>query len=385
MSATSTTRHYPRAIAMLVGTIIGAGIFGVPYVVARSGVVIGLVHFAVLTAALLLVHLFFGELTLRTNAHHRLVGYAEQYWGTPGRWLAAASGILGIYGALLAYIILGGSFLHQLIGQAFGGTPWTYSVVFAALGALAIAVGLRLIEELEFILTAFLFIALALIFIVGGQRVDTTHWATVNTAHALLPYGAILFSLGGASVIAELRDILRGRERRLASAIAWGTLIAAVLTVFFVLVVVGVSGSKTSPEAIAGLAPILGHSIVVLGALLGFLAVATSFLSLGLYISEVFRFDFRIPRLPALLVTMGVPFGVFLLGNPTFTEVIMITGGIFGGLDGLLIALLVLRARTHGDRQPEFTVRLPSIVNWIVALMFVAGIAVTVWEVVAQR
>lgn len=371
---------------MLVGTIIGAGIFGVPYVVAKSGVVIGLVHFAVLTAALLLVHLFFGELTLRTNAHHRLVGYAEMYWGAPGRWLAAVSGILGIYGALLAYIILGGSFLHQLAGQTFGGTPWTYSIVFAVVGVLVIGVGLRLIEELEFVLTAFLFIALALIFIVGGQRVDTAHWATTGTTvHALLPYGAILFSLGGASVIAELRDVLRGREHRLASAITWGTLIAAALTTIFVLVVVGVSGPKTSPESIAGLAPILGHSIVVLGAVLGFLAVATSFLALGLYMHEVFHLDFCLPKFSALLAAMGVPVGIFLFGNPTFTEVIMITGGIFGGLDGLLIALLVLRARKRGDRQPEFTVRLPAIVNWIVALMFVAGIAVTVWEVLVQR
>ncbi|MDP3771442.1 MAG: aromatic amino acid transport family protein, partial [bacterium] len=157
----ATTRHYPRAIAMLVGTIIGAGIFGVPYVVARSGVAIGLIHFAVLTVALLLIHLFFGELTLRTNAHHRLVGYAEKYWGAPGKWLAAMSGILGIYGALLAYIILGGSFLHQLAGQTFGGTPWSYSIIFAVVGAFVIALGLRLIEEVEFILTAFLFIALA--------------------------------------------------------------------------------------------------------------------------------------------------------------------------------------------------------------------------------
>jgi tyrosine-specific transport protein len=365
---------------MLIGTIIGVGIFGVPYVVAQSGVAIGLIHFAVLTLAVLLVHLWFGELTLRTNAHHRIVGYAERYLGPWGKRLAALAGIGGVYGALLAYLIVSGSFLHQLLGPALGGTDWHYSVAFGALAGLAVAFGLRLVEELEFILTAFLFIAMSLILIVGAQRVDTANFSTVNLAVAFLPYGAILFSLSGASAIAEIRDILRGRERFFGRAIVWGTLIASVLTLLFVLTIIGVSGDATTPEAIAGLAPVLGRSIVVLGAVLGFLAIATSFLALGLYLHEVFRFDFHLSKLPAFLLGIGVPLLIFLIGNPAFTQVILVTGGIFGGLDGLLIALLVLKARKHGDRKPEFRVRLPAVVNWIVALLFAAGIAVTVLE-----
>ncbi|MDO8599168.1 MAG: aromatic amino acid transport family protein [bacterium] len=380
MDAVPTTRHYPRAIAMLIGTIIGVGIFGVPYVVARSGALFGLAHFVVITAVLLFVHLSFGELTLRTKAHHRLVGYAERYFGPWGKGIAAVAGIAGIYGALLAYIIIGGSFLHQLLGPTLGGTPWLYSVAFSAVGVIVIAFGLRMVEELEFILTAFLFIAMALIFIVGAQRVNTEHWNTVYLSNAFLPYGAILFSLGGASAIAEIRDILRGRERLLARAITWGTLIAAALTAIFVFIVVGVSGTATTPEAIAGLAPTLGRSIVLLGAILGILAIATSFLSLGIYVDEVFQLDFHLSKPTALFLGIMVPIGIFLIGQPEFTKVILVTGGIFGGLDGIIILLTTLRARRMGDRQPEFALRVPAVVHWIVVLMFVAGIGVTIWE-----
>lgn len=366
---------------MLIGTIIGVGIFGVPYVVARSGVAIGLIHFVVLTIAVLLIHLWFGELTLRTKAHHRLVGYAGQYLGPWGKRVAALAGIGGVYGALLAYLIVAGSFLHQLLGPTLGATPWHYSVAFGALAGLSVAFGLRLVEELEFILTAFLFIAMSLVLIVGAQRVNVENFSTVNIGQAFLPYGAILFSLGGASAIAEIRDILRGRERFLRRAIVWGTLIASALTLLFVLTIVGVSGDATTPEAIAGLAPILGRSVVVLGAILGFLAIATSFLALGLYLNEVFRFDFHLSKFPAFALGIGVPFLIFLIGSPVFTNVILVTGGIFGGIDGLLIALLVLKARKRGDRTPEFSVRLPSFVNWLVALLFAAGVAVTVVEV----
>lgn len=369
---------------MLMGTIIGVGIFGVPYVVAKTGVPIALVHFGVLTLALLFVHLFFGELTLRTQAHHRLVGYAGLYFGRWGKTVAACSTIAGMYGALLAYIIVSGSFLHQLVGSFLGGTPMVYSIAFGIAGIAVVAFGLRMVSEFEFLLTALLFIAMAIVLIVGMQRVNIANWMTVDFSHTFLPYGAILFSLGGASAIAEIRDLLRGRERLLPRAIVWGTVIASLLTIAFTVVVVGVSGSATSPEAIAGLAPTLGRSIVLLGAILGFLAIATSFLTLGLYLNEVFRLDFRQRRFPALILSVGAPLVIFLIGNPNFTQVILVTGAVFGGLDGILIVLLVLRARRMGSRTPEYTVRVPAFVNWFIVLMFLAGIAVTIRELLVE-
>ncbi|MBI4434162.1 amino acid permease [Candidatus Uhrbacteria bacterium] len=377
-TAAPTTQHYSRSIAMLIGTIIGVGIFGVPYVVAQSGIPIGLLLFGVLTLVVLLVHLFFGELTLRTEEHHRLVGYAGKYFGRWGKAIAGCSAVFGMYGALLAYLLVSGEFLEALAGPVLGGDRWWYSVGFGALGLLAVAVGLRLIEELEFILTAFLLVAMTLICIVGGQRISGANLTMYDVSHAFVPYGAILFALSGVSAIAEIRELLRGREKRLAPAIAWGTILAALMSVAFVVTVVGVSGDGTTPEAISGLEPVLGRSIVILGGILGFLAIATSFLMLGLYLRDVFELDFGLPKRAAVLAALGVPFGIFLLGDPNFTTVILITGALFNGIDGILIALLILRARKYGNRKPEFQVRLPAVVNWVVVAVFVAGMVVTI-------
>ncbi|MFH1430282.1 MAG: aromatic amino acid transport family protein [Candidatus Uhrbacteria bacterium] len=363
---------------MLIGTMVGVGIFGVPFVIAQSGVVIGLLHFAVLTSAVLLVHLFFGEITLRTKDHHRLVGYAGRYFGPAGKVIASLSGVLGLYGALLAYITVSGVFLHALLGPYLGGTPWAYSIGFTVIASLAVIRGLRLVEELEFILTAFLFIVIALIGIVGVQRIDPMNFRTVHLTSAFLPYGVILFSLGGVSAIAEIRDLLRGQERRLGAAIAWGTILASLLTVVFGLIVVGVSGASTSTEAISGLAPTLGLSIVLLGSLLGFLTIATSFLVLGVYVNKVFEYDFHLPKWLAFALGIGVPFTVFLIGHPGFISVVMLTGALFCGLDGILVSLIVLRARKCGDRKPELRVRVPALVNWIVVCIFLAGMVITI-------
>ncbi len=55
-----------QAISTMVGTIIGAGILGVPFVFARAGFWTGVVMLAIITFAMISMKLIFGEITLRT-------------------------------------------------------------------------------------------------------------------------------------------------------------------------------------------------------------------------------------------------------------------------------------------------------------------------------
>ncbi|MEK6816901.1 MAG: aromatic amino acid transport family protein, partial [Nanoarchaeota archaeon] len=64
-------RKYLEAIATLVGTIIGAGVLGIPYVVAKSGIKIGLVHILLLGIAILFINLYVAEISLRTKKTHQ--------------------------------------------------------------------------------------------------------------------------------------------------------------------------------------------------------------------------------------------------------------------------------------------------------------------------
>ena len=49
------------SIAILIGTIIGAGIFGIPYAISKVGFGIGVIYLLVLGAVILVVTLAFGE------------------------------------------------------------------------------------------------------------------------------------------------------------------------------------------------------------------------------------------------------------------------------------------------------------------------------------
>ena len=99
------------AVATLMGCVLGAGILGIPFVVSKAGFSIGLFWIILLGLAVLLINLYMGEIILRTKGFHQLTGYAEKYLGQKGRVLMTISMMIGIYGALLAYIIgVGNSF-----------------------------------------------------------------------------------------------------------------------------------------------------------------------------------------------------------------------------------------------------------------------------------
>ena len=118
------------ALAVLIGTIVGAGIFGIPYVISKSGVLPGLFYFLFLGLAVLILHLVFGEIILRTEEKSRLSGYAQKYLGKNGKLLVTISMVIGITGTLLAYIIIGGNFLKIVFSPFFDLSSFRFGLIF---------------------------------------------------------------------------------------------------------------------------------------------------------------------------------------------------------------------------------------------------------------
>ena len=77
-------RKFFSAAFTLTGTIIGAGILGLPYVFAKAGFFIGLFWLIFLGLILLFVGLCMGEITLRTKKIYQLPGYSNKYLGKWG-------------------------------------------------------------------------------------------------------------------------------------------------------------------------------------------------------------------------------------------------------------------------------------------------------------
>lgn len=373
------TKNYYRGIAIMVGTIVGVGIFGVPYVVAKSGVLIGLGMFIVLGIILTLSHLIFGEIILRTGVKHHLAGLAKTYLGKSWEYFAVLITTLGFYGALVAYILLGGQFLEILLAPFFGDALFIYQIIFFAFMAFFVLVGLRLVAFSELLMSVLLILVMAVIVFAGIPKIDLRNFLQVDFGKTFLPYGVILFALTGAAAIPEVIEIMSRAKKKIKGAILWGSIIPIVLTVIFALVVVGVSGLATTQDAIEGLGSQLGEWVMFLGAAFGLFAVATSFLILALYLKEQFWFDLKLSEHFSWALACLVPFFIFLFGSRDFIKVIGFTGAVFAGLEGVLIIWIYKVARERGKRKPEFELKLPLAILILMVLIFLGGVVYEIW------
>lgn len=371
-------RNFWYALATLVGTVVGAGVFGLPYVFSRAGFSIGLVFLLIFGVVAILVHLMYGEVVLRTQGKHRFVGFVATYFGRNWRRVSTPLVMLELYGSLLAYIILGGKFTRILFGRG-DMSEAIFSLSFFAVGSLLIFFGIRSVSLSEFVMSFFLVGIIALLFILGIPHLDLKDFQGIDEKNIFLPYGVILFALAGGAAIPELPDILRGNKRALKRVIIYGTLIPVLLYVVFVTSVIGISGEGVSEEAIEGLVPHLGNAAVFLGALFGLFAVFTSFLVLGINLRDTFLYDYKKPRFVAWLLALVPPMVLFMAGVNQFIGVIGFVGAIAGGITGIFIILLHMKVQREGTRSPEYSIRLPRAVSYGIVLVFSLGI---LWQLV---
>ncbi|MCK4781807.1 amino acid permease [Candidatus Parcubacteria bacterium] len=368
------SRNFVFALAVLVGTTVGAGIFAIPYVIFKSGLIPGLFYFLILGGAILLLHLFFAEIVLRTKDKHRLIGYAQKYLGRREEILVTASTILGITGSLLAYLIISGDFL-KIIFSFSGLSSFYFSLIFWAILSFFIFRGIKLIAKTEFLMNILFFSIIFIIFCFAIPKFNFQNFTLFNPEHIFLPYGVILFALAGWAAIPEIREILKNHQegRDYKRIIIYSAIIATVLYLVFALLIIGVSGANTSQEALQGLTPFLGEKIIILGALFGVISIAASFLILGNYLKNALIYDHKRSKNLAVFISCGLPIVLFLAGFRQFIEVIGFVGTLIGAIEGVIIILIFKKAKILGDRKPEYSLKVPSIVLYFLIGIFILG------------
>ncbi len=371
------------AVAIVAGTIFGAGAFGLPYALAQSGPVVGLFWFAVIGSAVLCLHLMYGSLQSAGNVHGRLISLVSEYFGPRFRCIPMVSTTVGAGGALLAYIIVGGYFLNILFEEIGGFDTKQWSFVFGGIFFCLIFIGLRSAARFETIATLLLFLgvwALATFLFRDGNALALPKGSLVG---AFVPYGIILFSLYGANSIPEAIEYLEGDKKKLIPAIVIGTVVPLVTYIAFAFSVLMVVGSSVQTEAISSLVSFVPHEIVMAGAFVGFLAIATSFVVVGAYLADTLHYDMRINARIARICAGGIPIILFMSGIRDFTLVTGVIGSILGGIDGILISLMFMRQRRLAGRHQ--LISFPAFIPALVVAIFAVGIVGEVVMFIAQR
>ena len=366
------------AITTLMGTIIGAGILGIPYIVAKAGVLYGFILILIIGISFIFLNLFAGEMILRTKGKHQLTGYAEKYLGPWGKRVMVFSMVVAIYGALTAYILGSGEALHTVFNSI---SPIIYSLLFFLLTSFIIYKGITATGRTELILITLLVAVVGIIGFLSLNNIKGTNFSPFNPAFIFLPYGVILFSFMATPAIPEIKEVLGKKTHLMKKAIIFGSIIPIILYMVFTFIVIGVVGLENfdllAPNQRIATIALSVYSNPLLGLfanILAILAMFTSFLTLALALLQVYHYDYHISKGKAFLLTLTIPLLIVLFNLTSFIAVLGITGAVAGGLDGILVVLMYWRAKKMGDRKPEYSLPKNYFFGGVLILMFISGI-----------
>lgn len=374
LSILKNKRSFYYSVAALAGTMVGVGVFGIPFSFAKSGFWVGAGFLAAIAVITLLLDLMYGEVVLRTQRLHQLTGYTEIYLGKQYKKLVFFAAALATYAALLIYVILAGEFLNNIFSPVTYISPNIYSLAFFFILSFLVLAGIKRVSWLELTLAALFSLVIVAILAVGWTKINFVNFSGVQSEFWFLPYGVLLFAFAGFPAIPIQRELLGDKERLLKKAIMLAVVFVAVLYAIFAFTVVGISGDITTPDAISGLYEFLGGKIVFLGSLFGILAVSTAYLMLGSAFLEIFHLDYGISRRLSWLLVVVPPFILFLGGLRSFIDIMGLAGAVAVGLEGLVMILVYAKAKSKGNRVPEYSLEIPKFIYYFMMLIFLAGV-----------
>ncbi|MDD2913516.1 MAG: hypothetical protein PHS29_02685, partial [Candidatus Pacebacteria bacterium] len=240
--------------------------------------------------------------------------------------------------------------------------------------SLVIFFGIKAIANVEFFGLILFFLILLFFFIKGFPcwEIENLLVKTGGAKDFFLPYGVILFSLWGAVIIPEVEETLGEEKEKLRKIVPVAVLIPALVSIIFILVIFGITGSFTSESALAGLRSIFGNGAVSATLFLGILTTFTSFIVLGLTLKKVLWYDMGLPKNLSWAIACFSPYFLYIIGLKNFIAVIGAVGAIMWAMEAILINLMY---RKFSIQSPE-KIRYPKLKSLVfpIIVFFLLGI-----------
>lgn len=372
------------SVATLIGSIIGAGILGLPFVIAQVGIKTGTIMLLVMGVLLMILNLQLGEVALRTKEKHQVTGLANIYLGKFGKEVMTVAMLIGTTGSLVAYTIGEGLSFASL----FGGQPYIYSSLFLIFTAFILIKGLKTLGMFELIMSLILGAIVLIVSIIAMPAVKISNFQA-PTASPLMAYGVILFSLYGITTIPVIKEMITPKKR-LKQAIIAGSLTPLALYILFTTITIGAVGLSgfmaldvEQRIASAALQSTINGAAGILINIFAIAAMGTSFLAIATTIKETYMEDYNLSEKTSWALTMFLPASLYLLNavyhKTNFIQLIGYVGALSYGLIAILIVIMFIRAKKLGKRKPEYQIPSHPLLNTLLIAVFVVGIIITLF------
>lgn len=329
-----------KAIALFVGMLVGAGMFGIPYAVAQVGYMAGLCVIVGVGLLSISTFLAFSQVIVAEENIVQFSGYCEKHLGKTAKWLAFFAIAVGIAGALLAYLTEIAHLVSRLL-PVLELHPAILAIIIWLGFSLIIYTGTDLVASFEVFLLFLLIAGVAILCILSTPYIDSTIFLrTPDSVDFFLPYGVVLFAFGGIVALPEMWQLLAKRDngvRLLKSSITSGGALVAALYILFTTIVLGVSGLRVSESGVEGLALHLGSYGFIFGGALAIVTMSSSYLVGSFSMVQMLHLDTKLKRNTALAITMTLPIFLYFIQSGTFIQILGFVGAISSGISGILV------------------------------------------------
>lgn len=328
---------------LLASLIIGAGMFSLPYLFVKAGILTGIFYLIIFAAVFSAIHLMYAEIIRKTPGEHRFVGFADIYLGRAGFWLSLLATALGLFLVLTVYLILSSSFFRLI----WPTLPIPAAIlIFWTMGTVPIFMEIKKMANLEFFLVLGMIFIILTIFVLGvsSPTFSVSVIPKVNLDSFFLLYGPALFALSGRSAISSIREYFKKNnidEQKMNPAIVLGTVLPAVIYLLFILGVIGLSSSPegVAKDSVSGLVS-LPYFMSVAVAILGIFSIWTSYAFLAREAQGILNCDFHINKNISYFLVGVLPLIFYFAGSQDFTRLVSISGGVFLAIESVMVVLI---------------------------------------------
>lgn len=340
--------------SILAGTIIGAGVFSLPFVFKEVGLATGFFYLILFSVVYFIVYILYADLVVRTPGDHRFVGYSRIYLGKTGFFFSLFIGLLELFFTLTIYLILAPSF-----SGLFAGNGSIYHLfAFWAVGSAIILFNVKKMAIAEFLMVFGIIAIMALVFIfgIGGFIKSGIDFGDLDLSK-FLAVGPILFALSGVLAIPEFVSYFRNAQVPISlvkKSAAFGALIPFLAYGLFIIGVLGLSGT-ISEDAVSGLVGMVPGFLLGFIGLLGIFSLLSSYIVIGLNARHILEYDIKLPKVFSILVIFVLPLALYFSGFQNFIGAVSFVGTVFLPLEIIFVVFMWLRAEKKSETPPILT------------------------------
>ncbi len=337
---------------LIAGTMIGAGMLGIPLVTGASGFLPGIVITGVVWFFMYCTGLLFLEVTLWMPDGSNVLSIAGRFFGKGGRLISGGMFVFLYYCLMVAYFAAGAPLLADAlstVGLSLSG--WEMFAVFGFLFGMIVAIGPKSIDRVNIMMSVAMIAAWFILIGSGGGEVRTARLSYTKWPAMVLAMPVLFSAFGFHNVIPSLCTYLKRDKKSLRFAVFWGSFLPLIVYAVWQWLIIGVIPQEVLAKTLKEGTPITrafgsvagNPTFVMVGRFFAFFAIVTSTLGVAFsmvdFLGDGFKIEERkgLRRIGLTLLTFTPPFILAVLNPGIFTTALGVAGG-FGEafLNGLL-------------------------------------------------